>query len=196
MSVRCIPAAGIAAQAWRNGGGRTRELLAWPSAAEWRVRISLADIDSDGDFSAFDETERWFAVVEGDGVSLAFGSEPERRLVVGDAPLCFEGAKAPACRLLGGPTRDLNLMLRKGRGAMRPVDPASPWEEGFAMRGLFARAAGRWTGDNASTHLAPRTLLWDDAAEGTRSPWRFAPDAADASSAGWWLGYTPEEASR
>ena len=58
------------------------------------------------------------------------------------------------------------------------------------------RFAGRWTGDNASTHLAPRTLLWDDAAEGTGSPWRFEPDAADASSAGWWLGYTPEEASR
>lgn len=27
---------------WRNGGGATRELLAWPYAEDWRVRISVA----------------------------------------------------------------------------------------------------------------------------------------------------------
>ena len=27
---------------WRNGGGITRELLAWPHASEWRIRISVA----------------------------------------------------------------------------------------------------------------------------------------------------------
>jgi len=196
MTLRCVPAARISAQAWRNGGGRTRELLAWPSAADWRVRVSLADIDGDGPFSAFDDTERWFAVVEGGGVALAFAREAERRLQVGDAPLRFDGAAAPGCRLLDGPTRDLNLMLRAGRGSMRPVDPAAPWQEDFAMRGLFVRVAGRWTGDDASTQLAPCTLLWDDAVERPASPWRFEPDAADGSPVGWWLGYAPAEAAR
>ena len=194
MSVRCIPAASVAVQPWRNGGGRTRELFAWPSADDWRLRISLADIDADGPFSAFDDTQRWFAVIEGGGVALVFDAEREHRLVVGDAPLCFDGAEAPGCRLLDGPTRDLNLMLRNGHGAMRPVDAAAPWQEDFAMRGLFARLGGRWTGANASAHVSPRTLLWDDAAERSGSAWRFEPDEADAAPAGWWLGFTPEEA--
>ena len=30
-----------AAQPWRNRGGRTRELLAWPEPGRWRVRISV-----------------------------------------------------------------------------------------------------------------------------------------------------------
>ena len=34
----------VAPQRWRHGGGRTRELLAWPSAPHWMLRISLADI--------------------------------------------------------------------------------------------------------------------------------------------------------
>ena len=31
-------------QPWRNAGGVTRELLTWPGPANWRVRISVADI--------------------------------------------------------------------------------------------------------------------------------------------------------
>ena len=34
----------IAPQPWRNGGGTTRELLAWPSAEHCNLRIALADI--------------------------------------------------------------------------------------------------------------------------------------------------------
>ena len=57
-------------QPWRNGGGVTRELLAWPDGGDWRVRVSVADIDADGPFSAFPGVERWFAVLEGAGVAL------------------------------------------------------------------------------------------------------------------------------
>ena len=35
-------------QPWRNGGGSTRELLAWPAAADWKLRVSLATIAQDG----------------------------------------------------------------------------------------------------------------------------------------------------
>ena len=195
MTVRCIPAARMAPAPWRNGGGRTRELLAWPSAADWRLRISLADIDQDGGFSAFPGTRRWFTVVEGGGVALGFDAAAERRLVLGDAPLSFDGAAAPACRLLDGPTRDLNLMLRARRGSMHAVAAGQDWAEDHAMRGLFVRVAGRWTGDDASTRLAPRTLLWSDDPKLPATPWRFEPDQPDGSPAGWWLGYTPDEAA-
>ena len=60
--MRLIAAASVAATPWRNGGGRTRELLVWPSAQDWRLRLSLADIEHDGPFSAFPRITRWFAV--------------------------------------------------------------------------------------------------------------------------------------
>ena len=98
---------------WRNGGGLTRELLSWPSPSGWRCRVSVADIASDGPFSAFPGVTRHFVVLEGDGVVLDFaGRQIEQR--PGDAPLVFDGAAAPGCRRLGGPVRDLNLMTRRG----------------------------------------------------------------------------------
>lgn len=130
-----VDAARVAPQPWRNGGGRTRELLA--DAPAWRWRISLADIDTDGSFSAFAGVQRWFAVVAGSGVELRF-ADGARTLHRGDAPLAFDGAAAPGCRLLAGPTRDLNLMLRDGaRGTMRHAVPGQPWAEDWPLRGRF-----------------------------------------------------------
>ena len=57
-------------QSWKNGGGLTRELLAWPARDGWALRISVADIRADGPFSAFAGVDRWFAVLEGNGVRL------------------------------------------------------------------------------------------------------------------------------
>ena len=45
----------------------TRELLAEP-APNWRWRISVADIQGSGAFSAYPGVSRWFAVVQGAGV--------------------------------------------------------------------------------------------------------------------------------
>lgn len=195
MTVRCTPVLQVAPQAWRNGGGRTREMLAWPSAEDWTLRISLADIDADGPFSAFPGAVRWFAVVEGAGVALAFG-DAERVLVVGDDPLRFDAAQAPACRLLDGPTRDLNLMFRHGDGIMRPMRHDIAWDEAFAMRGLFAAAAGQWTGDGVSVRVARHTLVWTDAASADATPWSFVADESGPAVPGWWLGYTPSGAHR
>ena len=56
-----------APQPWRNGGGVTRELLAGRTE-DWSVRLSVADIERDGPFSAFAGVDRWFAVLSGAGV--------------------------------------------------------------------------------------------------------------------------------
>ncbi len=109
------------AQPWRNGGGVTRELLAWPGGrVDWQLRISVADIDADGPFSRFPGVERWFAVLEGAGVELTIAGAVHR-LVRGDAPLHFDGAAPAHARLIDGPTRDLNLMLRNAGGTMQCV---------------------------------------------------------------------------
>lgn len=186
-----IDAEQIAPQAWRNGGGRTRELLARPAGANWKLRVSLADIDADGPFSAFPGVQRWFAVVQGAGVRLRF-DEGERSLAVGNAPLCFDGADAPGCTLIDGPTRDLNLMARGGSGTMRTVEAGQWWREAFAERGLFTRGAGRWQAGSGSAaverRVEARTLLWDlgDA------PCRYVPDLA--GPCGWWLGFSEHSA--
>ena len=110
----------VAAQPWRIGGGRTRELLAWPSALDWQVRLSVADVDASGPFSRFEGVERWFAVLEGDGVLLHVDGEAHR-LTRGDEPLRFDGAATVECTMLGGATRDFNLMAAPGRANLRRV---------------------------------------------------------------------------
>lgn len=156
-----VRAADVPPQPWRNGGGRTRELLAWPPGPGWRIRISLADIDADGPFSAFAGVRRWFAVIEGAGVVLSFSGDDARRLTTADEPLGFDGAAAPGCRLVDGPTRDLNLMLRDGtRGVMARAANGQPWAGHWRWRAGFTAGPARWHGaDGTVRELAPNTLL-------------------------------------
>ena len=103
---------------WKNGGGTTRELVAWPNAADWAWRLSVAEVASSGPFSTFDGVQRWFAVLAGAGVRLhlqAPGGAQTHALTVHSAPLCFDGAVPTHCDLLDGPTQDFNLMLRRDK---------------------------------------------------------------------------------
>ena len=177
--------ASVAPQPWRNGGGVTRELLAWPADGPWLARISVADITRDGDFSAFSGVVRWFAVIEGAGVELDFASGRQPLTICSD-PCRFDGEAAPACRLLAGPTRDLNLMAQRagGRSLMQRVQPGVAWHSGAELRAVFtAGPMGLQVGQGAETTLAAGSLAWDDS--GDASPWRAALPA-DAPPA-WWL---------
>ena len=183
-----IAAASVPAQAWRNGGGQTRELLTWPAGDAWQLRISRADIDRDGPFSAFPQVQRWFAELQGQGVVLDFAGEA-RTLRSSDEALCFDGAAAPGCRLLDGPTQDLNLMLRQGAGTVRRWQVGQAWSDGFVMRGLYTTVAGRWVCDSQAIDLAADSLMWWDTA--ATGPWTFLPDPASPGGNAWWLGFTP-----
>ncbi len=98
---------------WKNRGGVTRELIAWSSAEDWSLRLSVADIERSGVFSAFNDVDRWFAVIDGEGVRLSGGIGEVRR---GYAPVAFDGALAPECQLIADTTRDLNFMVNRKRG--------------------------------------------------------------------------------
>ena len=128
-------------QPWRNGGGVTRELLAWaperaagahrasnPQHSDWAVRVSVADITQDGPFSAFPGIDRCFTVLQGPGVVLTLRGV-DLHLTPDSEPLAFDGADAPGCRLISGATRDLNLMVRQstGRAWMQRAVPGQPW---------------------------------------------------------------------
>ena len=161
MTPRSVRACDVPPTPWRNGGGRTRELFASPSGPDWRVRVSLADIDADGPFSAFPDVQRWFAVLSGAGVELRF-ADGLRRLDAASSPLAFDGAAAPGCRLLAGPTRDLNLMLRGGaRGRMERAAHGVAWGAAEPWRACFTAGPARWAGSAGVPPLAlePNTLL-------------------------------------
>ena len=96
---------------WRNGGGTTRELVAWPDSVAWQWRASVAEIAQDGPFSCFAGVKRWFAVLEGDGVCLTVDGYLHM-LTKSDAPLAFNGMSQAGCELLGGTTQDFNLMVQ------------------------------------------------------------------------------------
>ena len=162
MSFQCIAVNDVVPQAWRNGGGQTRELLAWPNAADWTLRISLADVEADGPFSPFPGVQRWFAVVQGAGVQLQF-ADATRVIGLADEPLCFDGALAPGCAMLQGPTRDLNLMLRGAAGHMQRVRGALCCDLNasmlIAVYALSERVKVQFSDETALT-LPPGTLAW------------------------------------
>jgi hypothetical protein len=179
-SPRCLRLADRPAQSWRNGGGVTHELLAAP-AGPWRWRLSVATIAADGPFSAFPGVERWFTVIEGHGVELALGGAP-RALRLGDPPLRFDGAAAPGCRLLDGPTRDLNLMLRGVAGRLAVVRVDEDWAPEAAQAGLLARVACTVSAGAQRWAVPANSLLWFDAA-----PPRLQVHGDVDGGSAWWI---------
>jgi uncharacterized protein len=150
-----------APQPWRNGGGQTRELLAWPDAKAWHLRLSVASIDRDGPFSAFAGVQRRFAVLAGAGVELQW---PARccSLHVADEPVGFDGADAPLCRLINGPTVDLNLMWQAGAGH-GSLERAQEGEQRVNEHGLLAiysAQAATVQIDGQAEALPANCLLW------------------------------------
>lgn len=177
-------------QAWRNGGGRTRELLVWPPDAPWHLRISVADIEANGPFSAYPGVDRWFAVVEGEGVDLRL---PSRRvsLDVDSEPLAFQGEDAPDCALHLGATRDLNLMVQRGQGqaSMLRARPDVAQGATAGLRALFCADAVTLEVDGAAHRVAPYTLCWSSDAGHDAWCIRSALSAPRA----WWMAFVPGE---
>ncbi len=116
LTVRLLRAADRTAVPWKNGGGVTREIAAWPADTgmdDFAWRVSLAEVGSDGPFSAFPDIERTLTMVEGAGMDLTVGGT-QRRVDERYAPQDFAGDVPTDCRLLGGPVANFNVMYRRG----------------------------------------------------------------------------------
>ncbi|WP_066732037.1 HutD family protein [Cupriavidus sp. D384] len=119
MAVTRFSLDAIAPTPWKNGGGTTREIAAWPPGAgmdtfDWR--ISVADIAADGPFSAFPGIDRQIVLIDGAGVHLqAHDDSFCHKLVRVGEPFAFSGDTAIHAALVDGPTRDFNVMTRRGR---------------------------------------------------------------------------------
>jgi uncharacterized protein len=148
---------------WKNGGGTTRELVTWPSAEDWMWRVSVAEVAQSGPFSRFPGIDRWFAVLEGDGVALSMSGE-RHSLTTSSTPFHFDGGLATECALLGGMTLDFNLMTRRGvaqahltrlSGQCKLTLGAS---EIVAIYSMSARPAVRFNAETVD--CMPHSLTW------------------------------------
>lgn len=102
---------------WKNGGGMTTELATGgdkQSPDGWSWRISMADVASDGPFSAFPGVDRLICVVEGEGMDLQF-QDGGRLALERDRVMAFAGDVRAEGRLREGPVRDFNLMANRAR---------------------------------------------------------------------------------
>jgi len=101
---------------WRNGLGWTTELALAPRAdvaGEFDWRISIAEIDSDCEFSAFPGIDRSLMLIEGDGIELSGEAFATQTLRARGQVARFPGEQAPHCRVIGAPSRDFNAMTRR-----------------------------------------------------------------------------------
>ena len=121
----------LKSMAWKNGGGSTRSVMAAPAGSgpghfDWRV--SIAEVAADGPFSAFPDVERVIMLV--DGAEMALDVDGVTHRLERFDVLAFSGEATTLCRVPSGPTRDLNLMTRRGRatGTVHRVDVAGRYE--------------------------------------------------------------------
>lgn len=162
-----VPLDAVAAVPWRNGGGVTRELLAWPNAHDWVCRISVAEVAASGPFSAYPGVQRWFAVLSGEGVVLDVAGQVHR-LDAASAPLRFAGDAPTTCALLAGATRDFNLMLRTGQahGTLRRVQGTLAQDVVQCVNkskiiAIYSESTGADVHfDDENLQLPPQTLAW------------------------------------
>ncbi|MBS0563045.1 MAG: HutD family protein [Proteobacteria bacterium] len=116
-------------QPWKNGGGITHEIAREDRGGALLWRLSIAEVASDGPFSAFPGLSRILTVIEGAGLHL---HTPEGRLdALPLAPLAFSGDLAVDSRMIGGPIRDFNVIydgsrLRASVQTLRDSLPACP----------------------------------------------------------------------
>ena len=155
---------------WKNGGGTTRELVSWPRADDWLWRISVAEVTKSGPFSRFEGIERWFAVLEGDGVALSIGGDVHRLTDV-SAPFFFDGGQATDCDLLGGATRDFNLMTRRGAATAtvtRVQGPLKALIDATEIIAIYSISTGTTAlFDSEMLKCEPHSLVWRIAARPT-----------------------------
>lgn len=105
-------------QPWRNGGGVTWEI--WRDGggpAGFVIRLSCAEVATDGPFSRFPGIDRVIALVEGAGMVLE-SAEPHT-LELPLEPYAFPGEAEILGRLSDGPVLDVNLMVAREQASAR-----------------------------------------------------------------------------
>ena len=106
----------VRASPWKNGQGSTRTLAVQPPDAtldDFLWRVSLAEVNSPGEFSLFPGIDRIILLWSGCGLVLR-ASDWSFTLQQPLQRFCFKGEEKIVCDLISGATTDLNVMIRRG----------------------------------------------------------------------------------
>lgn len=133
--------------------GVTREIVRFPTGADsehflWRV--SVAEVTNAVPFSAFPGIDRHIALLDGDGFTMTLDGTREHRLHTPFEPFAFAGEAHVDVALVGGPTRDFNLMVRRAeaQGSVMICDEPGSYALDvscvllYVLRGNVKTAAG------------------------------------------------------
>jgi hypothetical protein len=82
-------------------------------AGDFVYRLSIAEVTQSCDFSAFPSYERIIVLLDGGGFTLQFADGNTHALDVPHVPFRFDGGTPVSCTVPSGPSRDLNLMVRR-----------------------------------------------------------------------------------
>jgi uncharacterized protein len=156
----------IAPQPWKNGAGLTREIAVGPrgaSAADFDWRFSVAEVERAAPFSIFPGIDRCIVLLAGAGLHLRSDDRSlDHRLDTVGAPFHFSGDVPLAATLLGGASRDLNVMTRRGVLRSEVVCHRSAARLHADGPALLLCCTGHWRSDDpAAPVLGPQQgLLW------------------------------------
>lgn len=116
---------------WKNGGGVTTELLrisdhTSDNPEDFLLRISMAQVKSDGPFSLYPGVDRHLLILEGNGCIL----NHQIRLTRNSQVYFFQGEENIDCNLIDGEISDFNVMVKRG------------WRNVKVERGIFSTYSG------------------------------------------------------
>lgn len=162
--MRIFRAADCRTMEWKNGKGITTEIVVSPEGAslsDFDWRISMAQVGSDGPFSAFPGLDRTLSVLSGNGIRLAFGDGETVTLDATSAPFPFAADRAVDGVLIDGPIVDLNVMSRRGAWTHSVERRAGPGEHRIASEGVLLLVApdGGWSVDGAILSAGDSALI-------------------------------------
>ncbi|HEX5757404.1 MAG TPA: HutD family protein [Arenimonas sp.] len=138
MRSQLLPAHEYRRVRWKNQLGWTREIHCEP-AEDWDWRISIAEVDQDGPFSAFPGCDRELVLLAGEGMDLHFDDGETVELRPRHDSHRFAGERPLHATLPAGPTQDFNVIWKRDRVSVqvlhRPVvgamvffdEPAVTW---------------------------------------------------------------------
>lgn len=106
------------AMPWRNGRGFTLEIDREPATGkDFAWRLSLADIEQDGEFSPYPGYRRALVLVAGDRLQLRFRGHGDCVLDPKRRGTRFQGDWVTQCAVPEGRCTDLSLIVRSGPAA-------------------------------------------------------------------------------
>jgi environmental stress-induced protein Ves len=134
----------------------------------------VAEVNSAAPFSAFPGIDRHIALLDGAGFTMTLDGTREHRLHTAYEPFAFAGEAHVDVALVGGPTRDFNLMVRRAQaqGSVAVCrEPGSHATDAncvllYVLRGTANTAAGllqagdAWRPDGSAFELHDASLAF------------------------------------